>query len=83
MQSYLVLVAPQIKYFARTGRSCFFRGENGDLGGSLVKILSECKQEVPEFLQGGMGGNYGGQGTFGGVDIRGGAVAPQAAEDDW
>jgi len=75
----------------RTGRvgntgkatSFFDPGENADISGDLVKILSECQQEVPDFLKnGGSAGGMGGDG-FGGVDIRGGqAVQMNAADDD-
>ena len=59
-------------------------GENADICGDLMKILSECQQEVPDFLKnGGSGGGMGGDGGFGGVDIRGGqAVQMNAADDD-
>ena len=50
----------------------YHSGENADISGDLVKILSECQQEVPDFLKnGGSAGGMGGDG-FGGVDIRGG-----------
>jgi len=75
----------------RTGRvgntgkatSFFDQGENGDLGGSLIRILSECKQEVPDFLTEGSSMGADGASGFGGVDIRGGtAVQTNAAVDD-
>merc|ERR1719461_2057421 len=66
----------------RTGRvgntgkatSFFDPSENSDLAADLVKILSECQQEVPDYLKdgGGAGGGISAQGGFGGVDIRGG-----------
>ena len=64
--------------------SLTFRDHDGEVGAAVVKILSECQQEVPDFLQdGGMGGGAGG--GFGGVDIRQGqtSVTANAADDDW
>lgn len=58
--------------------------ENGDISSDLVNILSECQQEVPDFIANGGSGGAGmtSQG-FGGVDIRGGnAVETNAAVDD-
>ena len=54
----------------------------------MPKILSECQQEVPEFLTSGGVASGGGAGPsgFGGVDIRGGAAAVQinaADDEDW
>lgn len=49
----------------------------------MVKILSECQQEVPDFLtDAGAGGMSGG--GFGGVDIRSGqdSVSANAADED-
>jgi len=77
----------------RTGRvgntgkatSFFDPSENSDLAADLVKILSECQQEVPDYLKdgGGAGGGISAQGGFGGVDIRGGqGVQMNAADDD-
>jgi len=74
----------------RTGRvgnegraTSFYDPEHDtDVGGAVVKILSECQQEVPDFLtDAGMGGAAGG---FGGVDIRSGqdSVSANAADDD-
>merc|ERR1712141_247960 len=72
----------------RTGRvgntgkatSFFDPGENADICGDLMKILSECQQEVPDFLKnGGSGGGMGGDGGFGGVDIRGGQAVQMNA----
>jgi len=76
----------------RTGRvgnegkaTSFYDPEHdGEVGAAVVKILSECQQEVPEFLQdGGMGADASG-GGFGGVDIRHGqtSVSANAADDD-
>lgn len=79
----------------RTGRvgntgkatSFFDPNENSDLAADLVKILSECQQEVPDYLAngGGGGGGMAAQGGFGGLDIRGGAAAEMnaAADDEW
>ena len=61
-----------------------FSDHDGEVGAAVVKILSECQQEVPDFLQdGGMGGDA--SGGFGGVDIRQGqtSVTANAADDDW
>ncbi len=61
--------------------SLIFSGENGDIAPSLVKILSDSQQEVPEFLsQFGQGGFS--QGAFGGQDMRGGGAAPAAGGGD-
>ena len=66
----------------------FFRSEDSEIGSVLPKILSECQQEVPEFLTSGGVASGGGAGPsgFGGVDIRGGAAAVQinaADDEDW
>ncbi len=76
----------------RTGRvgnigkatSFYDPGENAEIAPDLVKILGDLQLEVPDFLQGGMGGgtDYGGAGAFGGVDIRKDKVAAAAAADD-
>ena len=61
----------------------FFREHDTDVGGAVVKILSECQQEVPDFLtDAGAGGMSGG--GFGGVDIRSGqdSVSANAADED-
>eukprot|EP00093_Oithona_nana_P010207 10207.XXX_366939_369038_1 [CDS] Oithona nana genome sequencing. len=74
----------------RTGRvgnkgkaTSFYDPEHdSDVGGAVIKILSECQQEVPDFLaDAGMGGSTGG---FGGVDIRSGqdSVSANAADED-
>merc|ERR1719290_75438 len=78
----------------RTGRvgntgkatSFFDPTENAEIAGDLVQILSDCQQEVPDYLKdaGGAGGGLAGGGGFGGVDIRGGQNAQMnAADDDW
>jgi probable ATP-dependent RNA helicase DDX4 len=67
----------------RTGRcgnlgkatSFFDPGKDGDIGRTLVKILSDARQEVPDWLdeiaQGSFGGSFaGGSGDFGGRDTR-------------
>merc|ERR1711913_219108 len=75
----------------RTGRvgnkgkaTSFYDPEHDtDVGGAVVKILSECQQEVPDFLtDAGAGGMSGG--GFGGVDIRSGqdSVSANAADED-
>lgn len=61
----------------------FLREHDTDVGGAVVKILSECQQEVPDFLtDAGAGGMSGG--GFGGVDIRSGqdSVSANAADED-
>ena len=61
----------------------FDRSENGELSAELTKILSECQQEVPDFLQDGAGAMGGAAATgFGGVDIRGGNTAT-IEDDEW
>jgi len=75
----------------RTGRvgnlgkatSFYDPSENGELSAELTKILSECQQEVPDFLQDGAGAMGGAAATgFGGVDIRGGNTAT-IEDDEW
>merc|ERR1739844_25843 len=72
-----------------TGKATTFFDPGFDSGvaGDLVKILSECQQEVPDYLANGGGGGGGmtAQGGFGGLDIRGGAAAEMnaAADDEW
>lgn len=77
----------------RTGRvgnlgkatSFFDTGADSAVANDLLKILSEAGQEVPDFLQGGLGtmGASGGGGAFGGRDIRKGQAETVADDDGW
>ena len=46
-----------------------YSNENGDLAADLVKILSECQQEVPDYLANG-GGGGGGMAAQGKIDFE-------------
>jgi len=68
-----------------TGKAISFYDAEADsaLTPKLVRILSDAKQNVPEFLGSASGGGGGGGSGFGAVDTRGGAVtngAPKAVE---
>ena len=45
-----------------------YSNENSDLAADLVKILSECQQEVPDYLANG-GGGGGGMAAQGKIDF--------------
>ena len=79
--------APFFKLLART----FFIGvvsfrsdeKNAKIASGLVQILAGAGVEVPDFLASfGSGGFGGAPASFGGTDIRGGAVASTAYEDE-
>ena len=57
--------------------------KNAKIASGLVQILAGAGVEVPDFLASfGSGGFGGAPASFGGTDIRGGAVASTAYEDE-
>jgi len=71
-----------------TGKATSFfdpsRSEDSKIATALVSILSNAQQEVPDFLANfgsGGGDEFGGGGTFGATDIRGGGG--KVEEEEW
>lgn len=86
-------VQDYVHRIGRTGRvgnrgksTSFFDPDNDSaIAGDLVKILTDAKQPIPEFLSGFSPSSGGGASGFGGQDIRKGVsnAKPQEEEEDW
>lgn len=82
-------VEEYVHRIGRTGRvgnagkatSFYDSDHDNGIAADLVKMLTEAKQPVPEFLGSGAGG-YGGENDFGAHDIRKGTDEGKKQEDD-